>query len=277
MLPVDGPLRDTVNERTPPGRSACGFGWAAPEPAHIFDCGRFGKVHGVSVVLITRPEPGASETAARVEALGLVPVLAPALEVQPLPFAAHGSGRIAATLLTSGNAVTFCPPLCRTSPVFAVGDATAAKARAAGFTDVRSAAGNAEALAELVAATLRPNAGALLLLTGHGLGAELARDLRGRGFRVLRRTVYRTRPPDALPAVAQRHLLHRDVSVALFFSGETARHFVNLIRTADLGDTVNSVTAISISERAAVALRPLPWRRISVASRPNQDAMLALL
>jgi hypothetical protein len=37
------------------------------------------------------------------------------------------------------------------------------------------------------------------------------------------------------------------------------------------------VDALAIGQVAAVALQALPWRRICVAARPNQDAMLALL
>jgi len=67
------------------------------------------------------------------------------------------------------------------------------------------------------------------------------------------------------------------VAAAMFFSGETSRHFVRLLRSAGLIDTVQDVEAVSISERAAMALGSLPWRRIRVAAKPNQDAMLALL
>jgi uroporphyrinogen-III synthase len=63
----------------------------------------------------------------------------------------------------------------------------------------------------------------------------------------------------------------------MFFSGDTARHFVRLLRATTLSDAVRDIEAVSISERAAVALRHLPWRRISVAAKPNQEAMLALL
>ncbi|MBX6747830.1 MAG: uroporphyrinogen-III synthase, partial [Acetobacteraceae bacterium] len=37
-------------------------------------------------VLVTRPEPGAEETARRLVALGFRPVLAPALVLEPRPF-----------------------------------------------------------------------------------------------------------------------------------------------------------------------------------------------
>lgn len=231
----------------------------------------------MNVVLITRPEPGATETASRVAALGLTPVVAPVLEVEAAGGAVRGLGHIVATLLTSRNAVGGCPALCHTRPAFAVGDATAAHARGAGFWDVRSAGGDAVALAALIAATLHPGAGPLFLPTGQRQGHGLARDLRGRGFRVIRRVVYRAKPAALLPEAAKIRLQRGDVRTVLFFSAETARHFVRLLRAANLGDSVNAVDAVTISDRATVALRGLPWRRISVASEPNQDAMLALL
>jgi uroporphyrinogen-III synthase len=61
----------------------------------------------------------------------------------------------------------------------------------------------------------------------------------------------------------------------LFFSPETARVFVRLAVRA--GGSVESATALAISEATRAALSPLPWRRIHVASLPTQDALLALL
>jgi len=67
------------------------------------------------------------------------------------------------------------------------------------------------------------------------------------------------------------------VSSALFFSAETARQFVRLAQRAGVAETLRGVDAVSIGQPAAVALQALPWRRIRVAARPNQDEMLALL
>jgi len=80
-----------------------------------------------------------------------------------------------------------------------------------------------------------------------------------------------------LPEAVATHLRQHKLGTIMFFSGETARHFVHLLQAAQLADTVRDVEAVSISERAAMALRSLPWRRISVAAKPNQDAMLVLL
>ena len=226
-------------------------------------------------VLITRPEPGATQTAARVLALGLFPIVAPILsvvlrEVSP-------PSRVAATLLTSRNAVPACPPFLHGRPVFAVGSATAARAAEAGFRQVYDSDGDAKALASLVADRLSPRDGGLFLPTGEGQGTDLAASLRRHGFHVIRRVAYASARVPVLPEAAATHLREAKLSAAMFFSGETSRHFVRLLRAAGLIDTVRDVEAVSISERAAVALRLLPWRRISVAAKPNQDAMLVLL
>jgi uroporphyrinogen-III synthase len=243
----------------------------------IFDRRAFGKGGSVGIVLITRPEPGATETAARVAALGHSPVIAPVLEIETLRGGLGGLNRIAATILTSRNAVAACPVLCHGRPAFAVGDATAARARALDFTDVRSASGDAAALAVLVADALPRQTGPLFLPAGHRQAQDLARDLRERGFRVIRRVAYRAKPALVLPDVARLQLNNGNITVMLFFSAETARHFVRLVRAAGLVDSVESIEAVSISDRATMPLRGLPWRRISVAAQPNQDAMLALL
>ena len=189
----------------------------------------------------------------------------------------QGRAAIAATLLTSRNAVSACPPACHGRTVFAVGEATARHARQSGFRDVRTASGDAAALARLVAETISPESGTLFLPTGRHQGFDLAGDLRARGFRVIRRVVYEAKAVPALPDQAQTYFRDGEVGVVMFFSAETSRHFVRLIRAAGLHHTVDSVDAVSISDRATVALRELPWRRISVAAKPNQDAMLALL
>ncbi len=162
-------------------------------------------------------------------------------------------------------------------PAFAVGTATATAATSAGFTRVFDAEGDAAALADLIANTLAPRDGTLLMPVAHGQGQDLASSLRHRGFQVLRRVAYRAAPVDILPEAAASSLAKREVGVVMLFSGETSRHFVRLLRMANLVEAVRDVEAVSISERAAVPLRPLPWRCIRIASKPNQEAMLALL
>jgi uroporphyrinogen-III synthase len=226
-------------------------------------------------VLITRPEPGATQTANRVMALGCVPMIAPVLTVAIRVMKAPK--RVAAILLTSRNAVAACPVALHDCPVFAVGAATADCARQAGFNHVCSADADATALAALVASRLRPADGTLFLPAGQGQGFDLAAILRQSGFSVTRRVAYQAVGVPMLPEVADEGLRHGKVASALFFSGETSRHFVRLLHAKKLIEAVRNVEAVSISDKAAMPLRSLPWRRINVAAKPNQDAMLALL
>ncbi len=243
--------------------------------AQILDRRLFDKSGLLKRVLITRPQPGASQTALRLKALDIVPVVSPVLTI--VPQVVRVPPNIAATLLTSRNAVAACPSSLHHRPVFAVGSATAAQAAEAGFTQISDADGDARDLAQLVADTLPPTDGTLFLPVAEGHGGELTTLLRGHGFRVVRRVAYRAQGASSLSDDAALALVHHQLTHAMFFSGETSRHFVHLIRAAGLVQAVLDVEAVSISERAAVALRALPWRRISVAAKPNQDAMLVLL
>lgn len=228
-------------------------------------------------VLVTRPAPGAEETAGRLTALGFTPVLAPMLAIEPLRPSLPGPDRLQALVVASGNALAGLSPGFQALPLLAVGDATAARACAAGFALVYSAGADAAALAALAGRLCRPAAGPLLLAAGAGQGARLAAALRALGFRVIRRAVYRARPATALPEAAAAALADGEIGAALFFSAETARAFVRCVRAAGLAGSLAGVEAIVIGEPAAEALRGLPFRRVRVALRPNQTEMLALL
>jgi uroporphyrinogen-III synthase len=232
-------------------------------------------------VLITRPEPGATETAAPIAALGLTPIKAPMQDIENLPARLPSADQVAALVLTSRNAIAPIPPAYRTLPTWVVGDATATRAREAGFTDIQSADGDAVALAALIAGRMRPSDGTLLLVTGQGHGELLCGLLRQSGFRVIRRVVYRARPAVHLPPAVAAALTESDPSrppiVVMFFSAAAARLFGRLLQAAGMEDTIQNCEALAISPAVGVALQRHPWGAIHVAARPNQDAMLALL
>jgi uroporphyrinogen-III synthase len=215
-----------------------------------------------NAVLITRPEPAAHETAARVAALGRTPILAPMLRVRPL--AATFPAEAEVIVLTSRNGLLGLPPSFHHLQLFAVG------------SDVTSAEGNAEDLAALVAASLPP-ARRILLPVGRGQGAALAASLRAAGHEVHVRHVYEAEPVRALPAEARDALAAGRIGATLFFSAETARAFLAALRGVNLETISKQITACAISPTVAVALGALPWRRLRVAARPTQDDLLALL
>ena len=224
-------------------------------------------------MLVTRPRDAAHETAARLEKLGWQPVIAPCLVI-----ASRGIKDLPecdAVLVTSRNGLDALPAALHGVPLLAVGDATAARARGLGFQDVRSAAGDAAALATLAAATLPPGV-RVLQPTGAGQGAALEAQLTAAGFTVHRRVAYEAVPAASFPADAEAALLAHRLRAATFLSAETARAFVQLV-PASLRALLAGVDALAISEAAGAALQPLPWRRVRVSATPDLDGILALL
>lgn len=226
-------------------------------------------------VLLTRPEPGATATACRVAALGYVPVLAPLFTIAPLPTPLPAAGTVQAVLVTSGNALAALTAF-RHLPLLAVGDATAARARAGGFAHAASAAGDSRALARLAAERLHPAAGPLLLACQQGRGEALAAALGAAGFTVERREVYAALPLARLPATAVAALADGSLRAAPFFSTETARLFVRLAGGVAAARFAG-VEALAIAPSAAAALASLRWRCIRVAAAPTEEAVLGLL
>jgi uroporphyrinogen-III synthase len=224
-------------------------------------------------ILITRPEPGAAESARAVAALGWEAVLAPALTLTALPFKPPANCQT--IIITSRAAARALPPAAL--PVIAVGEASAAEARARGFVDVRAAAGDAQALAALIGATLKPEQGTLCLAVGEGYALDLASALRAKGFRVLRRVVYAAQPSAALPAEARQALRKGRIHAALFTSPRSAQEAMRLLRDAGLEKAAQKIIAIALSPRIAAHLAALPWQEIRTASRPDHAALLACL
>jgi uroporphyrinogen-III synthase len=228
-------------------------------------------------VLITRPGDAAAETARRVAAIGLRPILAPVLEITPIRARLPSPARLQAIVITSANALPALSSAYHSLPLLAVGDATAARARAAGFRDVHSASGDVHALVARVLARCDPAGAPLLLAAGKDRTVDASPALQARGFTVIRRSVYAAVPVAALPEPALAALRDAAVRAALFFSPATARAFVGLLLAVLPAGIVAAVDALAISRATETALAPLPWQRIRVASRPNQDELLALL
>ncbi|MDB5692534.1 MAG: uroporphyrinogen synthase [Alphaproteobacteria bacterium] len=212
------------------------------------------------VVLILRPEPGASETAARARALGLEPVIAPLFTIAPLPWDPPDPGDFDALFLTSANAARCAGPalgLFTPLPCWAVGDATAAAARAAGFGDVRTGPGDGAALAEAAA-----RAGVRRALHLHGRDHA---PLTGPGLRIESRIVYASEAVNALPEAAGAP----GDAVAMIHSPRAGALF------ASLAARKSGIVIAAISAAAAAAAGG-GWAGIAVSGAPRDEALLEL-
>ncbi len=229
--------------------------------------------------LLTRPHEESERLAAALAVRGVEALVAPLMRIRFCDAAALDLAGAQAVLCTSANGVR---ALARASagrglPLLAVGDATAARARAEGFAEVASAGGAAADLVRLAAARLRPQDGRLLHVAGGAVAGDLAGALRAKGFEVARVVLYEARPEAALSPAAAAALRAGAIDFALFFSPRTAAVFARLARAAGVAECCAKVAALSISTAADAALGELPWRGRHVAERPDQAALLSLL
>lgn len=224
-------------------------------------------------VIVTRPEPGLSETLAFVRERGWRGIAAPMLCVTPRALTGC-NGPFTHVLVTSGQAI---PSLATGMPpdidLIAVGARTARRARDAGFSRVRSADGDATDLLQVLGHA--PPGGRVLLATGAGLGHGVATQARASGWRVIRRIVYQVDPARSVPVETRRALRNGDVAAVLLFSAVTAQAWRTALGTEK--DVLRNVRAITLSAAVAQAADTSLWQSVVVACRPDQNAMLDAL
>jgi uroporphyrinogen-III synthase len=225
-------------------------------------------------VLVTRPEPDASEFAALCRENGLAPVMCPLMEVVFEAAAVDLTG-VGALAFTSANGVRAYLANCtdKTLPVFAVGEATAQIAAEAGFSAVKIAGGDVEALAGLIAGHRRSFSGAVLHLAGAARAGDLIAALGVQHIAARRLTLYTMREAEALPPAA----LSPDTGWAAFFSPRTAALFAKLVERAGAGERFGNMRAACLSDAVAEAAGAMAWRSVHVARARNAAAMIALM
>ncbi len=214
-------------------------------------------------VLVTRPEPHASAIAVRLQALGHQVFVAPLLSVESVAWAVP-TARPDAVIMTSGNAARHGGQglaTLRHLPLFAVGQATAAAARAAGFANVtHGETGVADLLAQAATRGVRH--------VLHLAGEDRIDAAVPPGMQLDIVTVYRAVAATALPVDAATALDVGAIDVALLFSPRTARILAGLC-TAPAG------LAIAALSPAVLAAAGPGWRSAVAAEQPTEAALLA--
>ncbi len=211
-------------------------------------------------VLVLRPQPGADETAARLRAMGLNPVVAPLFAVRPIAWCPPDD-LFDAVMLTSANAPRYGGLTSYLQlPCYAVGDATAAAARTAGFASIVAGSTDGDALVARMAADGIRN---VLWFSGADRTALATSPVR-----ITPVAVYAAEAVDTLPEPARTALdagtvalLHSARAGALF--GELAEDWRKNVRIAALSGKVARAAGDG-------------WAAVAIADRPRDDALLEL-
>ncbi len=232
-------------------------------------------------LLLTRSEPDAEASAARLRARGHSVLRAPMLEIAFLapPPELGEPGAIALTSANGARAIAAWPQsrAWKQKRVFAVGDATAEAARIAGFTQIESAKGGSIELAALIARSTRPADGAVLFPAAETVAGDLAAALREDGFEVRQVTAYRATPIIRLAAPVRAAMADRKIDAILFYSERGAGTFTDIVKREALAGALADIRLLALSSQVARPLGGLSPSRTEVAAEPTEASLFALL
>jgi uroporphyrinogen-III synthase len=247
-------------------------------------------------VLVTRPHPDDEATAAGLRAKGYEVLRAPMLRFEAVAFQddqflEDSDAGYAAVIITSTNALRGLEPHLQAPdskasrlldlPLFTVGEHTASAARAAGFTEVIAADGDAAGLRDCVLASVKAKvlkkASTLLYLAGADLARDLAGELGERGFTVVTQTTYRMNPVSSLPREVGDAFAANGVEAVLHYSRRSARAFLEAARTAGVEISALAIPQCCISAAVASVVRDAGATQVVVAATPDENALFGAL
>lgn len=230
-------------------------------------------------VLVTRPEPGASRTAARLREMGFEPVSLPLsktvpLAIDPETLADHAD----AVAVTSANAIrhasTALLERLHALPCHAVGRRTAEAARRAGFLSVTEGPGDAGALADQFATTLAGKS--VVYLCGRVRFAGFEERLHRAGVHIQPMETYDTMAVDYSSEDVAAALGGEKVEAVLLYSATAAAAAGELTARPALNRLFEAAEVLALSARIALAYRP-SGDGVRVAGAPREEDLLALL
>jgi uroporphyrinogen-III synthase len=233
--------------------------------------------NAMTTMLVTRPEPDTQVTLAKLNALGIDGVAAPVMVRETLNVSLPAADGFAAMVLTSTNALRALEDRGELAeflglPVLAVGDRTAREAEQAGFAKVSSAAGTARDLVNAI--VISGLKGPLFHPTAKHQSADLAKALAPHGVMVVAAKVYDMvavdRLPDGIvPALGQ------GIDAVLSYSRRSSEIFAGLAGEL-AGPERRKLACLCLSETVAEPLLEARFSRISLADRPDDEAMMTL-
>jgi uroporphyrinogen-III synthase len=232
-------------------------------------------------LLVTRPEPDAARTAASLQHRGHQVLTAPLLRMEVLTDARFGIGPWAGVLVSSANALRAIADHRHREelialPLLAVGRHTAQAARDIGFENVRSADGDARALAALAIDTFRNATAEVLYLAGEDQAADLSGALRNRGIRARTAVVYAMRRVKAFSEPVIDALAEGRIDGVLHYSRRTADTYLFCAEAAGLRRAALAPVHYCLSREIAEPLKG-GGVTVRIALQPEETALLRMI
>lgn len=233
-------------------------------------------------ILVTRPEPDATQLAERLHEMGHEAVVEPLMRTTYCHHAPLPVQNVQGVIATSRNglrALMENASLGELSklPLFAVGSRTGQLAENAGFTRIYEANGSALELAKVIKKEARPDGGTLLHLAGDKLAVDLCGVLEELGFDVEAPVVYDMEPACAFEAQTIDMIQKGEIDAVILLSPRTAKIFRKLARTHHLEGSLARMKFFCLSKSIAKALDLDKKMDLRVADKTELEEVLKLV
>lgn len=231
-------------------------------------------------VWVTRPQPGATQTAKRLTALGFEPLIAPLTEIVGVDADLSKLSECAVVVFTSANGARFFPTEAAKAligkPVFAVGEATAEAVRALGFKRVEIGPGDAATLACLIANRTSTND-----MIGYIAGQQRTGTLE-QALGALKRSavvveIYTTKKVSQITYSGASFFQTDQDRAVMIYSALSAQVMVSILAENRLPQNLDKAHYIAISQRVSDVLAYTAGLTCAVAGTPDEAGMIAAL
>ncbi len=219
------------------------------------------------MIWVTRTQPAADDSVARLRAMGRRSIAVPLLEISPPPHMPFIPPKRAVLVITSKNGISAVASLTdyRGWPVITTGDASAEFARTLGFHSVASAGGTSADVTRLVKRTIAKTT-PVIHMAGTHIRGRIIEDLCAHGYKARRNILYASEAVIRWPKINFAEITH-----IVFYSPKAAACFTRFNKDA------SHVTAVSISTATDEALGDCVFLNRFIAAEPTQEALFSRL
>lgn len=227
------------------------------------------------MILITRPQPDASQWAQELERRGHRCAVHPLTIILPIPGATSAihsalTAHHQPVIITSTQILHLglLSAVHASQPIYCLSAATAEKLHALGFTHITHAEGGVQNLAALIRRHSVPFA---LYLRAEHISADLRSLLPDTHLTEI--ICYKAAAVGALTPALLTHIRQGDICAVTFLSRRTAEIYAHLAEQASIAGQSAIMDCFCLSANIAEAAACLPWKRMIISSEPSSASL----
>tara|TARA_Y100000590_G_C15699429_1_gene1006285 strand:+ start:946 stop:1671 length:726 start_codon:yes stop_codon:yes gene_type:complete len=230
-------------------------------------------------ILITRPEPDASDLTIKLISKGYKVLKSPIVDIIEYKNNLTDLDNISAVITSSKNGIRSLARANKNRNIclYVVGQASKEEAERIGYTNIRVGPGDAIGLCDLICDKLSPSHDDLIYISGRHQSFDISGYLISKKFNIKKVVLYEVKAKKDFPKKIIEAIKNNEIDALLFYSPRVAEIFVEFIQEKNLANQVKNFDVFCISAKVAKKIENVGWRRVLIANYPDQKSIFSLL